>query len=335
LTDIVKERTLTQRNRETANVLSAFFGQSPEEETTVATDTEVKPKAKAGGLRELAESRGEILYFKPSIVKIEEGFNAREYDTKDNKEHLKRIKDSIAEVGVTNPGIVRLVKGEVFVVSGHTRLLAAQELELAGDKDLRFPAIVEAKGTDDASRLANLHINNMGKNFEVLELANLAVRMMNAGNLNQTQVAKKLSISQAYVGGLIKLAEAPEKLKQLIRSGKVKATLVLELLREHDGDGEAVYQIVSDSAAAAAVNGNGKVTKAKVKGGKSKTKEEAPMYYKREAVNEFILQLCIIAEDKEIGSASEEPRKSVRKLLKAHDVDAKDWLTAETEVEEE
>lgn len=302
------------------------------------TETELKAakptKAKPGALRDIAKARGEMYFLKPSQINIEEGFNVRDFTAKDTKEHLKTIKASIKEQGITNPGIIRMVDGKIVLVSGHTRHQAALELEQEGDKDIVFPVILEAKGTSEVDRQANLHVNNMSKNFAVLELSELAVRLAKIGNLNASQVAKKLHVSPAYVGSLNLLYTAPEKLKKMVRDGDVAATMAIDMIREHGGD--KALALLSDAQAEASANGKGKVTRKSLPKKKGAAERAGtPLYYQRSTVNDLITTLCEIAVDSKLGKPTQGVRGLAKKALEDADVDAKEWLADAVAEEEE
>ena len=77
-------------------------------------------KKKASRLRDLKVSARDQLMIDPRIIKIEDGFNPRNYDDPENREHLDELKRSIREVGVQQPLDVRFESGEgsCYLVDG-------------------------------------------------------------------------------------------------------------------------------------------------------------------------------------------------------------------------
>ena len=296
-----------------------------------------KAKGKAPTIESLALSAGKLYYFDPAIIQVEDGFNVRDMRVKANQDHLEKLTALIKADGITNPGRVRLENGKVILVSGHTRLLAALE-NIKNGNAVTFPAIVEPKGANELDRLYSLETDNSGKELEVLERAVLVARASKLGQTN-TQIAARIGMSGAYVGGLLALASVPEKLKNYIRKERIAGTQVLNMLRENQFDGKKVLELVETAMTEDAANGGeGKITNKKLKGkGGSAAPKETEMYYKRSAMNEFIMFAIEIYENNSLGylnkkgemvkmTANSSIRKVAKGLCDEHGVNIQGWL---------
>ena len=306
---------------------------------TDETEIEGKPSKASKGratFEKIAQSAGKVFYFDPRDIIIEENFNVRDWSTAANKRHLDFLAESIAEKGVQNPGRVRMHNGKPHLVAGESRLRATLVVQETDPKVL-FPAIVENKGVSEIDRTVNLHIDNTGKQFEPLELALICARLSQF-KLTDSDIAQKLKISGAYVGGLLKLNAAPEKLKALVRREKISATYAIKLIRELGAE-QALETIQTElEAQKASGDDDGKVTEAKVKSRGSAPSKATEPYYKKAAMNDIIMFVCELVEDNSLATKHPKTgewvplkktmgvRKVARKVLEDNGVNIEGWL---------
>jgi ParB/RepB/Spo0J family partition protein len=295
-------------------------------DTKMAATAEPKAKVDNSKIRELD----------PKLIKIEEGFNARDFDTKANKEHVKELAASIKEVGVLESLTVRYdaKTSEYYLVNGESRLRATL-LAIEGGAPIKsVPVNFERKGTSTEDRIATLITRNEGKKLEVLEQAEVFSRLSNLGWAD-LQIAKKTGKTGPFVGSVLKLAAAPAKLKKLISDGQVSASLAIDILRAQEFDYDKAYEALSDAVATAASLGGKKATAKHVdpaKGKKESSTSSTPLHFQRGCVNEFINVLAAIAADTSLHRGT---RTKAKNVLENADVDYKEWMKSNEPEEEE
>lgn len=158
-----------------------------------------------------------------SLIEIS-GANPR----KDIKgESFKEIKQSIAELGILEPLIVR-PKGKGYeLVAGERRLTAAKELKLE-----TVPVMI--RNLDDhTARVVMLLENLQREDLQPLEEAAAIEELLKDtgdGGMTQEELAKKLSKSQPWVANRLRLLKAPKPLKELVEKGVITPQHVMELL---------------------------------------------------------------------------------------------------------
>ena len=271
---------------------------------------------------------------------MEDGFNARDFTLKENKEHVEELARSIAKVGVLEALTVRYdtKTGEYILVNGESRLRATLLAIEKGAPIKEVPVNFERKGTSAEDRIATLITRNEGKQLEVIEQGEVFSRLEKLG-WTQKQIADATGKTGPFIGAVLKLMAGPEKLKKLVRDGSIKASLAIDILRNADFDYEKAYQSLSDAIATAAAVGKTKATAQHVKPeAKKKKKGETgtPLHYQRGCVNVFIQALAEIAGDTQLQRGT---RNKARTALENAGVDYKETLkelrTAEAEEDED
>ena len=230
----------------------------------MATETPNKAGAKA-----FAESTFTGLNIDPRKIKVQEGFNARNFDAPENQEHVRGLADSIKEVGVQTPLIVRFVNGEFYLVDGESRLRATLLAIKEGAPIKSVPAIQEGKGVSEIERVASLITRNTGKRLTMLEQGDVFARLQKLG-WKDKEIAVKTGMTPANVSNIMQLHSAPEKLKKAVAEGKASGTLAVQMIREHGPD--KALSALSDAMAQASFEGKDKVTAKHVAPNKSKKK---------------------------------------------------------------
>lgn len=210
-------------------------------------------------LKELAESRSALLNFDPRKIKQKEGLNARDLTTDEAREHIDFLKASIRENGFyqNNPLEIFSEGDDVFLSDGHCRHTAVMELIAEGVEIVTVPCVPEGKGVNDVDRILRQNISNSGKRLTPLEEGYNIKRAIGYG-LTVPQIAKRIGKSPTQVSRLLDLQAAPAEVHNLVRDGKVSASLAVETMRE-DRDGGA--DKLKDAVAKASDEGKAKVTK--------------------------------------------------------------------------
>jgi ParB family transcriptional regulator, chromosome partitioning protein len=130
---------------------------------------------------------------------------------------LDELAASIKERGIIQPIVVREAGDDFEIVAGERRWRAAQR---AGLHDVPI-AIVDAT---DVQSLEYAIIENVQRaDLNPIEEAAGYVALMEQCNHTQEQVAQIVGKSRPYVANFVRLLKLPEKVKDLVRAGKLSA----------------------------------------------------------------------------------------------------------------
>lgn len=176
-----------------------------------------------------------------NIVVIE-GFNIRK-DMGD----LEALSKNILENGQKDPCRGYKEKGteRVFLVDGHRRHAAIGLFVNQMKETYYVPFVFEPQKYNDEQRVIDMFILNDGKNLTPLEQAEGVSRLINFGYSNK-EISSKIGRSIAYVGRLQLLLNAPKKLVNILESGRVSASLAMDVLAEGE---EATHKFIEQVAA--------------------------------------------------------------------------------------
>ncbi|MCS6961651.1 MAG: ParB/RepB/Spo0J family partition protein [Deltaproteobacteria bacterium] len=144
-----------------------------------------------------------------------------------NEETLGQLAESIREVGVLSPILVReLDDGSYLVVSGERRVRGAT---LAGLKTI--PAVVTEKANEPADKMVVQIIENLQReNLKPLERATAFAVLRDEYKLSVREIARKTGVSKSQVQRSLQLLELPQEFKKLLEQG-VSESKVLELAK--------------------------------------------------------------------------------------------------------
>lgn len=188
-----------------------------------------------------------------------------------------------------------VVKGEdgkqhLLVWDGHRRLDAARRvikfIEDGGDVQKHVAKSFEKKtlpffqmpeGTTPEDVIVAMVRANTVEPFSPLGLAVQCKRLADRGHPTEW-IANQLVISTQYVRNLLKLISAPQEIIQMIRSGQVSETLVVQMLRDH---GDDALEKLQAGLTLARQSGKDRVTRKVMAAGqfKSELKKEAPVVF--------------------------------------------------------
>lgn len=201
-------------------------------------------------LRDIAEGRRDALNVDPKQIRIEKGFNPRDYALGENREHLDELKASIRLWGVKVPLLVRWDVGteQAILIDGECRLRACLELIEEGIEIKSVPVLQEAAG-NEADRLLLAITTNTGKPLSVLE-SGAAFRRLMAFGWSKSEVAEKTGRSVQFVGKALDLADAPQEVREMVEKGTVTPALARKAVKERgDGAGAALRERVEEAKA--------------------------------------------------------------------------------------
>jgi ParB family chromosome partitioning protein len=153
----------------------------------------------SGGLREIETSA-----IRPNRYQPREHFD---------EELLNDLTESIREVGVLQPILVRPVGDEFELIAGERRWRAALRLGLA-----RVPALV--RDSDDAAALEQALVENVHRaDLNPLEEAAAYQQLIEDFSLTHDAVATRVGRSRATVSNTLRLLQLPPVVQRYVRDG--------------------------------------------------------------------------------------------------------------------
>jgi ParB family chromosome partitioning protein len=147
-----------------------------------------------------------------------------------DEETLRSLADSIREVGVLQPIVVRPVEDGYVLIAGERRCRAA---EMAGlDK---IPALIRDEGTDEATSLAEAVIENVQReDLSPLEEAAAYQQLLTDFGLTHEEVASKVGKSRSAVTNTLRLLQLAVPIQGMIDRGELAAGHARALLALDD-----------------------------------------------------------------------------------------------------
>ncbi len=198
-------------------------------------------------------------YYKVALdaIEVQEGFNVRE-----KLEDIDVLAQSIAREGQITPVIGCKVRGEekFVLTAGHRRFAA---IKLANEKygaGITHVNLMAGK-SDEKNRVVTMLLDgDAAKSLSNEEMVKGIKRLIDAG-MNKKDIMSSLAIgkSQAQKYNLIKAAEAPEVIQEMIDKGVISLTTVNKLQREAQSDEELVA-LAEEAVADAKEKGEAKAT---------------------------------------------------------------------------
>lgn len=136
-----------------------------------------------------------------------------------DEESLQELADSIKEVGIIQPIIVRTqtAGGRYQIVAGERRWRAAQ---LAGLSEV--PVIIKELSDREMAELALIE-NLQREDLDAVEEAEGYRYLMSEYSMTQEQVAERVGKSRPAVANSVRLLELPEKVLDMLRDGDLAA----------------------------------------------------------------------------------------------------------------
>lgn len=244
--------------------------------STEAAEETVAEKAtpvKQASIKGLADGRSDLYRLAPSKIAVKEGFNSRVKDFDPADAEDLALAKSIAVHGVKQPVAVFVEGANVFLSDGHRRFGAVNYLldlasgEAENDHEIEITAdlgtiavLVENKDGTEADRILMQITRNSGKPFTALEQATVFKKLLDAG-WNESDIALKAGVSVQRVRDLLELnKKAPAKVKKMIQSGEVSATLAITTMKKAKGDGKKTGELLEQAVTKAKASGKKKAT---------------------------------------------------------------------------
>ncbi len=145
--------------------------------------------------------------------------NPQQPRTHFDEEALSSLADSIAEVGVLQPIVVRPHEDEYILIAGERRCRAAR---LAGLDEI--PAIIQPEDTDDTASLTEALIENVQReDLSPLEEAAGYQQLLEDFGLNHDEVAKRVGKSRSAITNTLRLLQLPPAIQAMVATGALAA----------------------------------------------------------------------------------------------------------------
>ena len=146
-----------------------------------------------------------------------------------NEETLQELSASIREHGVLQPILVRPLEGNRFqLIAGERRWRASK---LAGVDSI--PALIEDIDDDTALEIAIIE-NLQREDISPLDEAALYDRMVRDHGYSIRKLADKLGKDKGYLENRLRLADAPDEIRQLVSLRKDTLSHAYELMKVDD-----------------------------------------------------------------------------------------------------
>lgn len=146
-----------------------------------------------------------------------------------NQESLDELAASVREHGVLQPILVRpLEDGEFQLIAGERRWRASKAAGLA-----TIPALVEEIDDDTALEIAIIE-NLQREDLSPLDEASMYDRMVREHGYSVRRLAQKLGKDKGYLENRLRLADAPEEVRELVSLRKDTLSHAYELMKVED-----------------------------------------------------------------------------------------------------
>lgn len=123
-------------------------------------------------------------------------------------ESIEELAQSISQVGLMQPLLVRQTEGGYELIAGERRLRACKKLNMA-----TVPCIVQNNIEEEESAVMALIENLQRENLHYLEEAECYSDLLNTYGLKQEELAARLGKSQSSIANKLRLLKLPAEIK--------------------------------------------------------------------------------------------------------------------------
>mgnify|MGYP000220985076 CR=1 FL=1 len=143
-------------------------------------------------------------------------------------EELEELANSIKEIGLIEPIIVRPKGGRYELISGYRRYMAAKKFGIP-----RLPARIMEVGDKEALMMSATE-NIQRTDLDPVAEGELYAKLYYEHKLTIEEISKKVGKSHSYVKARIDLLDQPEEIKEMARAGKLKLGIIPHLKKIED-----------------------------------------------------------------------------------------------------
>lgn len=182
-------------------------------------------------LKDLAiKGAGDRLLFDLDMIHEKPGYNARNMESPETQAHIRKMADAIKENGTDAfPEITVFQEDDkIYVHRGHCRFRAHKLAKAEGAPVVGIRGIAAPK-QNEAEHVLDLLNSNDGLPLTPLEQA-AAVERLTKFEWTPEMIAQKRGVSVTTIKNLLKLLEAPEEVKQMVRNGEVSARTATDVI---------------------------------------------------------------------------------------------------------
>lgn len=205
------------------------------------------------GIKQLSLGRTDITYLDPRILKADPGFNEREEETEAFKTALAALELSIDAQGVLVPIVLKRNKGGddgYTYTDGHRRMICVMNLIAKGRDIRKVPTRFEPDGTNDLDRILSMIPLNGGLPFTPYEKAKV-IKKAHGFGVEYAEIAEKIGISLEYINAiLLPLLESPQAILNEVKTGKLSASLAVQVQKENPVEAPGILQEAKEIAEA-------------------------------------------------------------------------------------
>lgn len=191
--------------------------------------------ALANSLRALHEAhkgvitKGNMFSLPIELIYIEDGFNTRDYERPEVKEHIRSIADAYKQGCDIEPLKVSVIDGRAMLRDGHCRYMAAK---LAMSEGLELPRLnVLPCNGDEIDQSLVIVTSNLGLKLTPVEQASVYARLVSLG-LSEAEIASRVGKTPQHVQQYLTVHNMPLELKCMIQAGSVAMSVALKLFNE-------------------------------------------------------------------------------------------------------
>lgn len=171
---------------------------------------------------------------KIKMIKIKEiGPNPYQIRRNFNSESIRHLADSIKEIGMISPVILRAVSGGYELICGQRRIRAATLLGLE-----TVPAVIIRAGDRQCALLSMIE-NLQRENISLFEEAEGYYNLMSYHRVKKEDMVKELSLESGRINDKMRLLSLSAPIRYKIEENKISEKAAKELLRLHDEEKQA------------------------------------------------------------------------------------------------
>ena len=276
--------------------LGALLGENPAAQEEVAVSTGAA--ATSGGLHNTSLKRTKL----PSAITMEEDGsmwidpallkpNPKQPRIEFNQKQLDELCESIKSNGILQPIIIEDAgDGQFYIIAGERRTRAARMAGLT-----KVP--VQLRKFDEQQKLEMALIENIQRaDLNPIEEATAYYNLIQMGDLNQEEVAKRVGKARATVANSIRLLKLPSDIQHALVSGQITSGHARALLMvKNDADMRVMFGKIVGSglsvreaeALADTYNGGGRAAAKKDDDKKVQKKDPDVLAFEQELRNIF------------------------------------------------
>jgi len=216
--------------------------ESTETEVTVVPASEATSGTSMAQGKQVKEKK--ILQVRFEMLKVELDHN-RTIQPKKVDEYAKTIKNT----GVDKELLCRFDKadGKYLVIDGNHRYLACEKVVKEGGDPGWIKIEVDNTITDEKRLILQIRRN---VNADLLPIDEATIyRQLTQKGYKQSDIAKETGKTPAWISTIIKLADAPKRIHDLLKDELISGTMVIALAKSEDYNWENVLNLIEQSVA--------------------------------------------------------------------------------------